>query len=206
MNDLFLIGYSGHAFVVCDIFLSNGIKPYAYFDNEKKSVNPYHLKYLGSERNHEELSLLNNADYFVAIGDNKIRHKVITSIQNSISKMPINAIHKNASISTTAVLGKGIMIGDGAIINACTKIGNGVISNTQSVIEHECNIGAYSHIAPGAILCGNVQVGAHTFIGARAVIKQGINIGQHVTIGAGAVIIKDIPDYSKVVGNPQKII
>jgi sugar O-acyltransferase (sialic acid O-acetyltransferase NeuD family) len=203
-DEVLLIGYSGHALVICDIFLSMGVKPTGYFDNVKKILNPFFLKYMGSEKAEDSMKSLKEIDYFVAIGDNKIRQKITETVSNFTSKMPINAIHKNASISLSVIIGKGTMVGDGSIINACAKIGDGVICNTQSVIEHECEIGDFSHIAPGAVLCGNVKVGTQTFIGARAVIKQGVTIGDNVTIGAGTVVIKNIPSNSIVVGNPQK--
>jgi acetyltransferase-like isoleucine patch superfamily enzyme len=66
-------------------------------------------------------------------------------------------------------------------------------------------IGDFSHIAPGAVLCGNVKIGKGTFVGANSVITQGINIGNNVIIGAGTVVIRDIPDNCTVVGNPQRI-
>ncbi|HPN57619.1 MAG TPA: DapH/DapD/GlmU-related protein, partial [Chitinophagaceae bacterium] len=71
-------------------------------------------------------------------------------------------------------------------------------------IDHECIIGDFTHIAPGAVLCGNVKVGRNTFIGANSVIRQGIIIGDNVTIGAGTVVVKDVPDGATVVGNPAK--
>ena len=92
------------------------------------------------------------------------------------------------------------------VINPLVKIGNGVICNTACVIEHECIINDYVHIAPGAILCGNVTVGEGSFIGAGAVVKQGVTIGKNVIVGAGTVVIKDIVDNTKVIGNPQRII
>lgn len=205
-NLLALIGYSGHAFVICDIFLSQGSKPNIFFDNEDKVINPYQLKYRGSENSDEALEILKNSEYFVAIGNNHIRRSIIEKLQTKISKKPTNAIHKNASVSGKAKVGKGVMIGDGTIINACSVIGNGVICNTRSVIEHECKVGAYSHIAPSATLCGAVNIGENTFVGAGAVIKQGVNIGDNVTIGAGTIVIANIPNNCKVVGNPQRII
>ena len=199
-----LIGYSGHAFVVCDIFLSQKIEFLGYCDNEEKVVNPYHLEFLGSESDRAIIKRLSSEGYFTAIGNNSIRRKINEFLYEKTSRLPINAIHKKASISSTARIGNGVMVGDGCIINACSEVENGVICNTQSVIEHECKRGAYSHIAPGAVLCGNVKIGSNTFVGARAVIKQGVTIGSNVTIGAGTVVIKNILDNSTVVGNPQK--
>jgi sugar O-acyltransferase (sialic acid O-acetyltransferase NeuD family) len=205
-NKVILIGYSGHALVVCDVLLTQKKQILGYCENMEKEFNPYCLEYLGSEKLNENILRIRNNSFFTAIGDNNIRRQVTQYISSKTFCLPVNAIHKNASISSTASLGNGIMIGDGSIINSCGKIGDGVICNTQSVIEHECMIGDYTHIAPGAVLCGNVSVGKNSFIGSRAVVKQGVNIGDNVIIGAGSVIIKNIPNNSKVVGNPQKFI
>lgn len=203
-QEVIIIGYSGHAFVVCDILLSQNIDILGYCDNEKKVANPYNLEFLGKESEksaHEKLLVKN---YFTAIGNNIIRRKINEYLEKATNRPSINAIHAKSSISLTAKLGNGIMVGDGSIINACSEIGDGVICNTQSVIEHECKIGSYSHIAPGAVLCGNVKVGINTFIGARVVVKQDVKIGDNVIVGAGTVVIRDIPNNVTVVGNPQK--
>ena len=62
------------------------------------------------------------------------------------------------------------------------------------------------HLSPGARLAGGVNVGEGTHIGLNASVIPNINIGKWCIIGAGAVIIRDVPDYSVVVGNPGKII
>jgi acyl-[acyl carrier protein]--UDP-N-acetylglucosamine O-acyltransferase len=82
----------------------------------------------------------------------------------------------------------GIMIAANATLNPLVELGRGVICNTSTSIDHECIIGDFCHIAPGAVLCGNVTVGRSTFIGANAVIRQGIHIGNNVMIGAGTVV------------------
>lgn len=199
-----LIGYSGHAFVICDIFASQQIAISGYCEAQEKHLNPYHLTFLGAEQEAAALAIIQANNYFTAIGNNALRYKITKQLQEITVQSPINAIHTTASISPTAQLGKGLMIGNGAVLNARCQIADGVICNTRCVIEHECLIGAYSHIAPGAILCGNVSIGEQTFVGAGSVIKQGIKIGNQVTIGAGTVVIRDIPDGTKVVGNPQR--
>ncbi len=67
-------------------------------------------------------------------------------------------------------------------------------------------VGNFSHIAPGAVLAGNVKIGSSSFIGANSVVKNGIKIGDNAIIGAGAVVVKDVPDNSLVYGNPAKIV
>ncbi|MBN8696429.1 MAG: acetyltransferase [Bacteroidetes bacterium] len=205
MKNIALIGYSGHAFVAFEIFFSQGLIVSAYTDKEEKSLNPYSLKWLGDENDAEVVEKLKAYTYFVSIGDNTIRKKVSEQLIPIFGQAE-NALHKTAIISRSMNAGVGNMFAPRVVINPLVKIGNGVICNTGSIIEHECVIHDYAHIAPGAVLCGNVTVGEGSFVGANAVVKQGVTIGKNVIIGAGAVIIKDIEDNKKVVGNPQRFI
>lgn len=205
MENIALIGYSGHAYVAFEIFFSQGQIVSAYTDIEEKKNNPYALKWLGNESDLEVIEKLRSYSYFVAIGDNRLRSLVSFKLISTIGN-PENALHKSAIISRSINAGSGNMFAPGVIINAQVKIGNGVICNTGCIIEHECVIDDYAHIAPGATLCGNVSVGKGSFIGANAVIKEGVKIGQNVIIGAGTVVIKDIKDNQKVVGSPQRLI
>lgn len=203
-KEVILIGYSGHSYVVYDIFRENRIEVIGYCDKFQKKINPFRILYLGDESNDKVVKKIRDKNYFVAIGDNKLRKKIANKLKKSTGNWPINAIDGRARISPSAFIKSGVMVAPGCTINALARIEEGVICNTHSIIEHECDIGAYSHIAPGAVLCGNVKVGSQTFIGARTVIKQGVKIGSNVIIGAGTVIIKNIPDGCKVAGNPQR--
>ena len=205
-KSIILIGYSGHAYVVYDIFKSQQQKVIGYCDQREVDKNPFHLTYFGSEREEETLNIIRKNDYFIAIGNNKIRKAVFEKLIQNKLRNPVIAIHKSAVIESEVILGAGTMIGSNSSVNALAKIGRGVICNTGSIIEHECIIGDFAHIAPGAVLTGNVEVGAGTFVGANSVVKQGIKIGKNVTIGAGSVVIKDVPDNVTIVGNPAKII
>lgn len=197
-----IIGYSGHAYVACDIILAMGREIKGYYEPTKKEKNPYKLLYLGPEFN-LLTSTLAESDYFVGIGDNKIRRRILMSVKQKFGEA-ISIIHPNSYISPTASVGWGSMVSTYASINAMAKLGIGTICNTGSTIEHECILENYVHIAPGATLCGNVSVGEGTLIGANAVVKPGISIGRYATIGSGAVIVKHVPDHATIIGNPQR--
>lgn len=193
-----LIGYSGHAYVVIEAAQSNDIEFSGYYDMIEKEINPYNLQYLGNES--PELVTQNN--WFVAVGNNILRRKIYERLKHFGNCLTI--IHKTTTISTSSCIENGTFISAGVVVNALTHICEGVILNTSSIVEHECKVGMFSHIGPGAVLAGNVIVGENTFIGANSVVKEGIKIGNNVVIGAGTVVIKDIPDNITIMGNPGK--
>lgn len=203
MKEVILIGYSGHAYIVADVLESIGFKIFGYLDKIPNTDNPLKLNYLGFEQDKGVLENLNGFTFFPAIGDNEIRKKVIQLASEKKASF-ITAVSPRAYISPRAVIRSATLVCQGACINAFAQIGTGVIINTSSVVEHECIISDFVHIAPGAVLAGNVSVGENSFIGANSVIKQGVKIGRNATIGAGTVVLHDIPDGEIWVGNPAK--
>ncbi len=202
-NSIILIGYSGHAFVAQGIFESMNKKVIGYCEKEEKSFNPFSISYYGTEESDEGLLALQQNDFFIAIGNNFIRRKIHVNLANK-NLTPINAIHPSSIIDKNSTIhASGVMISAGVCINPLAKIGQGVICNTGSIIEHECMVKEFAHIAPGAVLCGNVTIGENAFIGANAVIKEGITIGENAIVGAGSVVIKNVTSNAKVAGNPS---
>lgn len=198
-----LIGYSGHAFVVAETALENGLEIIGYSDKEKVYTDPYNLSYLGFEKNDDFIGWQKEVSFILGIGDNKLRQNIANLIESK-GKTCHTLIHASASISKTSIIGSGTFINKNVSVNALAAIGKNVILNTGCIIEHECVLGDAVHIAPGAVLAGNVIIGERTFIGANSVIKQGVRIGANVIIGAGSVILKDIADNGKIAGNPGR--
>lgn len=200
-----LIGYSGHAYVVADTVLENGYEIIGYSDKVESNANPYNLPYLGFEKNDDFIGWKKEVAFVLGIGDNKLRQSIAYLIESKGKKVE-TIIHKTANISNSVVIANGSFINKNVVINAFAVVGKYVILNSGCIIEHECILADAVHIAPGAVLAGNVSIGERTFVGANAVIKQGISVGKDVIIGAGSVIISDISDGKKIVGNPGRII
>jgi acetyltransferase-like isoleucine patch superfamily enzyme len=51
-----------------------------------------------------------------------------------------------------------------------------------------------------------VTIGSYVRIFSNAVIGPGVSIGDGAVIGAGSIILRDVPEWSIVVGNPAKVI
>ncbi len=113
-------------------------------------------------------------------------------------------VSQDAVVSARASLDPTAQIVTGAIIHPGTAVGANVIVNTGAQADHDCVLGAHSHLAPGAVLCGGVRVGTEAHIGAGAVVIQGVAIGDLAVIGAGAVVTADVPAGAVVLGIPAR--
>src|SRR5690606_33143132 len=94
----------------------------------------------------------------------------------------------------------------GAIVNPSTVIGKGCILNTASSVDHDCRIGDYVNIGPGAHIAGGVTIGSLSSIGTGAVMVPNVVIGANCVIGAGSVVTKSLPDNVTAYGIPARII
>ena len=98
----------------------------------------------------------------VAIGNNRDRKRVVE--ENPKERYGV-AISNYAFLAQDAVVGDGTVVMAGAIVQPGCRIGRHVILNTGCSIDHDCVIGDFVHIAPGARLCGNVNVGDGSLVG-----------------------------------------
>ena len=103
-----------------------------------------------------------------------------------------------------------VVIGDGACLSPFVTltsnihIGGCFHANLYSYVEHDCVIGDFVTLAPGAKLNGNVTIGDHAYIGSGAIIRQDLTIGAGAIVGMGAVVTRDVPPGVTVCGNPAK--
>ncbi len=111
-----------------------------------------------------------------------------------------------AVVSPSASIGAGCFIGAGAIVQARAVLHECVIVNTRAVVEHDCTVEAFAHIAPGAVLCGSVRVGRRAQVSAGAVVIPVRRIGEGAMVGAGAVVVRDVVANTTVVGVPARAI
>ncbi|MCW3124291.1 MAG: acetyltransferase, partial [Flavipsychrobacter sp.] len=93
----------------------------------------------------------------ISIGVNATRKKMAERFAAAVTFG--TAIHSSTHISKRTVIGDGTVVMAGVVINADTQTGKHCIINTTASIDHDCVLGDYVHISPGAILSGDVQVG-----------------------------------------------
>lgn len=194
---LIIIGAGGHGRVCEEIAGLCGYQERFFLDDNKDR--PSEFVILGNTADFEKY--IDDSEFFVAIGDNRARRRLQENIVQKGGGMA-TLIHPQAVVSASAVIGKGAVVMAGAVVNPGAVIGDGVIINTCSSVDHECNIGAFVHIAVGAHLAGLVDVGENTFFGAGSTAVNHISVSADTIIGAGAVVVNDVKESGTYVGVP----
>lgn len=197
-TDLTIIGAGGHAKVVADVVVNNGISNFSIADSSPNKV--------GTIIQSVDVSQLDNRTHFqtfhIAIGNNQIRTQLYDKY---ISRATfVSVISEQAYVAKSANVGEGTFIAAKAVVSAESLLEKGCIVNHGAIVEHDCKVGEFCHIAPNATLLGAVTLGSRVFVGAGATILPNVKIAADVIIGAGAVVLSDILESSTVVGAPAK--
>ena len=191
-----IYGASGHGSVILDILVNNDIEVEGFIDD--KPLKEFKLLPVYSRDD-----IQSNDELIIGIGDNGIRKRLVLSLDGIRF---INAVHPRSVVSANVKIGVGCAIMAGAVINTSTALGDHVVVNTRSSIDHDCKVGDFVHLSPGSTICGGVTIGEGSQVGAGATILPNLTIGSNVVIGAGAVVTKDIPDNSRAIGIPARLI
>ncbi len=204
-KQIVLIGGGGFCRVVIDaLSASRQFSVYGIVDEAMKGMSVMGIKVVGNDSDLPVIYKKGVRAAFICIGtlfNNENRKKIYKYIKGIGFSVPY-ITHTRSIIANDVNIGEGSYVAAAAVINTGSKIGKNVIINTHASIDHDCNIGDYVQVAPGAVLCGNVMVGNESHIGPGATVIQNISIGRNVILGAGSVAVKNIKDGIKALGVP----
>ena len=202
-NRLVIVGAGSHGKMCSTVAKKMNLWREILFIDDK----PMHPVFGIQVKNMNVISQLinSNTDFFVGIGDNRVRKNFIEQLISYKANI-VNLIDSSAIISSFAQIELGTVIMPGAIINVDSSIGQGTIVNSGAIIEHDCQIGDYCHISPGVTMAGNVRVGNETTIGIGSTIIQNIHIESQVFIGAQSNVVSNINTPGTYYGSPARYI
>ncbi len=200
---IILLGAGGHAKVLLDALFCNDMEVLGYV-NVKKLSDDIGIKYLGDDE--QVLNFSANEVMLVNGVGNIIQRQQLFDTFKARGFSFAKVIHPSVIISTATILAEGVQIMAAAVIQTGVSIGENVVINTRASVDHDCCIGAHSHVAVGAILAGNINIGERVLIGAGSTVIQNLNIGSDSVVGAGAAVIGDVPSGKTVVGVPAHVL
>ena len=117
-----------------------------------------------------------------------------------------SAIHPQAYISPSTIIGKGVVVSPFAASSFGPEIGNFVHFYSPGYIAHDSVIDDYCVITAHSILGSGAKVGEGAHLGLNSCVRENLAIGKYSIIGMGAVVTKDVGDFEIVAGNPAKVI
>jgi sugar O-acyltransferase (sialic acid O-acetyltransferase NeuD family) len=198
-----IAGAGGHAKVVADALLAGrGADLAGFLDDRPDRVGEMVLGYpvLGPIESWPHHALDGIA---LGIGNNRSRQAIFARLATEGAVL-VSVVHPRAAIASGVRLGHGAVAFANVVINADSAIGENVILNTACTVDHDCDIGAHAHLAPGVRLAGSVRIGEGALLGVGALAIPGISVGAWATVGAGAVLIRDVRAGATVVGVPAR--
>lgn len=192
---LVIIGASGQGRVCADIARLVGYQQIIFLDDGDAPC--------AAGKVNDYPRYLQEADFFVAIGNCAVRRKLQTGLEENGASIA-TLIHPSAVVARDVSVGRGTAIMAGAVVNPGTVLGCGCIVNTCASVDHDCCVGDFVHIAVGASVCGTVCLEEESWIGAGAVIIQGLSICAGCMLGAGTVVVKSITEKGTYLGVPAR--
>ncbi|MEI5996872.1 NeuD/PglB/VioB family sugar acetyltransferase [Paraburkholderia bengalensis] len=142
-----------------------------------------------------------NAEFVIAVGDNKARLRIAEQLGPTSFR---TVIHPAATIGPQVKFGEGVMVLGTGSFTTDIKIGPHVLVNPGCNISHDCIIGAFASLGPGTSLAGRVTIEEGANLGVGVVVAPGCVIGAWSTVGAGAVVVRSVEPGTTVVGVPAR--
>ncbi len=139
----------------------------------------------------------------VGFGDNA-RREQLTGFALAAGYELVTVRHPSAVVARSAAVGAGSILHAGCVIGVEAALGRCVIVNTLASVDHDCEVGDFAQIAPGAHLAGRVKLGRRAFVGVGASIRQGTVVNADATVGVGAAVVAPVPAGAVVGGVPAR--
>lgn len=206
-NPVIIFGASEMGRAALEIFESNGVVVYGFLDDDatKHGQELSGISVLGNTDDDGFLKLIGKkCEGFIAVDDRQLRKGLVKLMLDRRKKMPVNAVHRNAEIATSAHIGHGNFVNNGVVIGANAKVGNHCLLNTNSTVDFSAKLGDLVQVGAGSIVGNEAEIEDNVFIGSGVTIVPGIKIGKGARIGAGSVVIAEVKANTTVFGNPAK--
>lgn len=206
-NPVIIFGAGSLGLTVLDLFQRNNVVVYGLLDDNKDLHGREfgEVSVLGETDDDGYLKLIGQkCEAFVAIGDGRVRKRLVKMLNERRKVQPVNAIHDTAVVSTLASIGHGNLIAARAVINPYAEIGQHGIIQSGAVIESGAKLGDYVQIGTGSLVNSGVTIEEGAFIGTGATLVSGVTIGKNARVGAGSVVVESVDAGATVFGNPAK--
>ncbi len=197
---LVVVGAGGHAKVVIATARATGREVVAVFDDDIRRIGSNFMGVRIEGPVNSIRTQYPDAEVVLAIGDNRTRKEINAMLDGPFATL----IHPFTWIAPDVALGPGTVVFAGTVVQVGTRVGTHCVLNTSCSVDHDCLLGDYSQVAPGARLAGTVELQEGAYLGMNACAIQNLSVGAWAVVGAGAAVIRDVPEGHLVKGVPAR--
>lgn len=145
--------------------------------------------------------------YLIAVPGSPKSFKNREEIINSLGVDPkqyVSLIHPRASIGSNVSIGRNCLIMAGTVLTSNAKLHNHICILPNTVVHHDVVVDDYTILGSNVVVAGGTRISKCCYIGSGTNIINGITIGESSLIGLGTNVTKNVPPYSRMVGNPAR--
>ena len=206
-NPVIIFGAQAIGRQVKEIFESNDVVVYGFLD-DNKTLHQTELDeamVLGATDDDGFLKLIGKkCEAFVAVDDIRLRKGIVKMLNDVRHVQPVNAIHRQALISSRASLGHGCLVDARVTVQPGVSIGNHCLIHAGATIGAESKIGQFVQVGMGSQINPGVVVEDEVFIGSGVTVVSGVTLGKGARVGAGSVVVSSVKAGDTVFGNPAQ--
>ena len=206
MKKLLIFPFNGNGLEALDGVDAGQYEFIGFVDDtiEKKGYNELGFQVFGREA----FSIFPDAQVLAVPGSVTsfpLRENLISALNIPLNRFA-TVIHPKANISPLSKIGFNVLIMAGVCITANAKIADHVCILPNTVIHHDSIIGAYTLVGSNVTVAGQVTIAENCYIGSGSSIISGIAINKGALIGMGTNVLREVEPFSKVFGNPGRVI
>ncbi len=172
-----------------------------FLDDNLAALEGFLCKYeiLGPIKEHEPRK---GIKYAMGIANPQIKKDIAASMTSKGAEFA-SIIHPSARVYTEYEPGTGLVVYPNAKIATGCRIGE-FVTLQSTILGHDAQIGDYVTISSSCGITGGTRLNDGCFIGDHACIAVGLEIGKNAYVGIGSVVIRDVPEDTRVFGNPAR--
>lgn len=172
-------------------------------DISKRGKNSYGHQVIGTVDSIEKLSEERDLSVVVAISSPIVKASIISRLAGFDLDFP-TFVARNAWLSKSVSIGKGVVIYPGVSINYETTISDFVTINMNCAVGHNCEIARYVTLAPGVNLGGFTIIEEEANLGIGVSTRQNVRIGKSAVIGGQSMVVNNVSGGAVAVGIPAR--